>query len=784
VAEVTAQGAYARDAREYRKLGWPNPIPVRGKTPPVAGYTGYDGADVTDQDMTRWCTNPNGYTNIALRLHDGVIGIDVDHYDGKTGGDTIAKAEAELGPLPPTWKTTSRGPGQPAGILLFKVPLGLDWSGAQANLGDAYGGNVDVIHRGHRYAMVAGSNHPTLKLDYRWYDPDGVVSGKAPAPDDLADLLEAWVAHLTKPRRRTPKTAEPGLEQPEADEPIPRGQRRDTLKRYAGKLRQRGLTLAEGKVLFHHRWEQCEQPPDDPAPWETYEHLLEDVFDRYTAGPWHEEPPPVQEPPSWDQGYQPPDDPPPVEDPADQLPPDLFRLWTPAELLAADRTFTWRVRGMLAHPTYGPIGGERKSLKTYIATFIALGTAAGASIFDHFEVAQTARVIAYVGEGGRIPYTRRLERVADAMGITLADLDLLTSFDVAPIGSDRFRESLHRDLDQGPGLVVLDPLYAFHPPATSASNLYERGSMLASVSGPCVEAGASLLVPDHWNKTGSGRGLDRISQVGVQEWADTWLLLSHREDPDVEAGLFRLTLEIGSRQWGGSSWNLDLDIGRFDPDLGSHDGTITWDLRRAAGKPSRDTKTEDAILALLNDQPFELTESAVIREIGGRKDRTRDAFKQLLSQRRISVRTVPRQEGNRTVRRDLVGIAGQQDPPDVGAVGTVATTDTHSVSSEPQSNHAPTLGVVAPEAPGEQQGNPSPSYGTGSVARLPAPGTVSDGSGRAFTVDQWRAAGRPGLELATPMRCDRCGFTTADPRVASYSHSGCGGQFQPAEVAP
>lgn len=118
------------------------------------------------------------------------------------------------------------------------------------------------------------------------------------------------------------------------------------------------------------------------------------------------------------------------------------------------RAFTWWIRGTLVHPTFGPIGGEKKSLKSYLLTSITLGLATGVPIFDHFKVNEPAPVVVYVGEGGRLPYTRRLKRIASAMGVNLADVPLFSSFDVAPIGSQRFTESLERDLKREPGLVA------------------------------------------------------------------------------------------------------------------------------------------------------------------------------------------------------------------------------------------------------------------------------------------------------------------------------------------
>jgi hypothetical protein len=204
---MTALGPYRRAAAGYRRLGWANPIPVRGKDLPPAGYTGADGADVTDDDVRRWSRGPDGTRNLALRMPDGVIGIDVDAHDGKYGADTLADAEAALGQLPPTWSSTSRGADQPSRIHLYRVPTGLDWSHAENNL-RRFGPHVDILHRGHRYALVAPSEHPQTRKPYRWYLPNGpqpcrgIASAQAPAPGDLAELPAPWVEFLTAPPNR------------------------------------------------------------------------------------------------------------------------------------------------------------------------------------------------------------------------------------------------------------------------------------------------------------------------------------------------------------------------------------------------------------------------------------------------------------------------------------------------------------------------------------------------------------------------------------------------------
>lgn len=185
-----AVAPYAEAALDYLRHGWQGVLPVRGKWPPPKGYTGAEGAWPSTADVLAWCEGPEGHLNIGLRLPLHVVGIDVDHYGGKTGGATLAEAEARWGALPATWITSSRGDGV-SGIRLFTVPPGLKWPGV---LGDA----VEIIQYRHRYAVAWPSVHPDGPT-YRWTRPDGspATSGGLPHADELPALPEAWIDGLT-----------------------------------------------------------------------------------------------------------------------------------------------------------------------------------------------------------------------------------------------------------------------------------------------------------------------------------------------------------------------------------------------------------------------------------------------------------------------------------------------------------------------------------------------------------------------------------------------------------
>lgn len=182
---------------DLRRLGWLGalPLPHRAKSEPPKGWTGGKAGDrwPSGADVTEWLEDAR-WGNVGVRLPDGVVGIDVDNYvkpDGthKRGVETMAALAGQWGPLPPSWRVTSREDAL-NGVRLYRVPPGLKWPGQ-------LGPGVDVIQVGHRYLVVPPSVHPDTGMTYRCVAPDGVV-GTLPPPGDLPELPDSWVAGVTR----------------------------------------------------------------------------------------------------------------------------------------------------------------------------------------------------------------------------------------------------------------------------------------------------------------------------------------------------------------------------------------------------------------------------------------------------------------------------------------------------------------------------------------------------------------------------------------------------------
>lgn len=190
-------GPYAAAARVYRELGWQGVIPVVGKSENIPhGFTGGYLAYPEDPQVELWIS-ARGADNVALRLPDDVIGIDVDAHNGRAGLETIEFWELQTGAeLPPTWSSTSRING--SRIMFYRVPSGLSW---RSDLGSKSG--VEIIRQQHRYAVVWPSIHPDTQRRYEWYATGDRPSINEPAAqpphvDELTWLPEAWITALQR----------------------------------------------------------------------------------------------------------------------------------------------------------------------------------------------------------------------------------------------------------------------------------------------------------------------------------------------------------------------------------------------------------------------------------------------------------------------------------------------------------------------------------------------------------------------------------------------------------
>lgn len=301
---------------------------------------------------------------------------------------------------------------------------------------------------------------------------------------------------------------------------------------------------------------------------------------------------------------------------------ERFPLVGAAEMARPIPPIEWLIRGAWPRKSFGPIAGAKKTLKSYNAIAFALAVASGAPLLDQFEVVTPGPVLYLNGEGGRNLFHRRTQAIAKRYGVPLPELPLYAVHVSAPLNSPDFLGAVRHYLDEiQPELVILDPLYAYHPKGVDAANVYERGPMLAEFREQTVGDEAALLVADHFNKGAKELDLDSIGYAGMSAWADSWWVQRHaRNGPNLETGEYPLEVQFGSRQWGGRQWNVAWKLPPLDQMDRAEEGeavdlAVDWSVSRMTSVTTSPEVAQASltmqIYNLVKAQPGQLTKTTV-----------------------------------------------------------------------------------------------------------------------------------------------------------------------------
>jgi hypothetical protein len=237
----------------------------------------------------------------------------------------------------------------------------------------------------------------------------------------------------------------------------------------------------------------------------------------------------------------------------------------------------WLIQGLWPADAYGVLAAQEKAGKTWAALDLAVSVATGRPWLDHFACPGPGPVLLFLGEGGERATVRRIEAIATSKRIDpgqLADR-LRLCFRVprlAAPGAGGELTAIQAELETHPAaLVVLDPLYLAAAGASGA-NLYDMGAVLQAIQGVCQHAGCALLVVTHWNKTGDGRGADRISGAGPAAWARVICSISiqHRGSDEDGASTVLLGAELIGGEIADTRFRIRRRVQSDDPaDLGA-----------------------------------------------------------------------------------------------------------------------------------------------------------------------------------------------------------------------
>jgi hypothetical protein len=203
--------------------------------------------------------------------------------------------------------------------------------------------------------------------------------------------------------------------------------------------------------------------------------------------------------------------------------------WRLAEGVPEQR---WLVTGLWSEEAVGIVGGEPKCCKSFLALDLAVAVAAGVPCLRRYAVPHSGRVLLYAAEDALATVRRRLEGIAAAAGVELADLDIqVITAPTLRLDLDADRRSLALTVAKlQPRLLILDPFVRLHRIDENASG--EVAPLLAYLRELQRRHHVAVLVVHHAKK-GAGRARAGQALRGSSEfhaWGDSNLYLRREGD--------------------------------------------------------------------------------------------------------------------------------------------------------------------------------------------------------------------------------------------------------------
>ena len=254
---------------------------------------------------------------------------------------------------------------------------------------------------------------------------------------------------------------------------------------------------------------------------------------------------------------------------------ESLRLIDSATFAATDYTLRWHVKKVLVRGQPALIAGPKKCLKTSILCDLAVSIGTGKPFLGVFPSEGPTRVGFFSGESGPHAIKSTALLVCAARGVRLEDANVWWSFAVPQLSRAEHLAMLASEIrrHQLEG-VVIDPLYLSllsGNPDVKASNLYDMGPLLATVTGVCLQAGADPFLCHHFIKRPADPfgipELEDMAGAGVAEFARQWVLVGRRERYEPGTGLHKLWLNVGGSAGFSSCWSVDVDEGVLADDF-------------------------------------------------------------------------------------------------------------------------------------------------------------------------------------------------------------------------
>ena len=325
-------------------------------------------------------------------------------------------------------------------------------------------------------------------------------------------------------------------------------------------------------------------------------------------------------------------------------------------LTSGTYSHNWLIKNVLVEGSPMIVGGPKKALKTSVLLDLAvsLGIGEAATFLNHhrFRVEKHVAVGMYSGESNAPTVAATVRNILASKNRKPSEAAVYLQFATPKLSADGDLAAIRAFIKKrNLKVIIFDPVYTTllkGNAKASASNVFDMGAVLSTISEACLAEGATPIFAHHTVKNAgkqTGRNgatyktyepaeLGDLAFAGFAEFARQWLLLARRAEYEPGTGKHELWLTTGGSAGFNGCYALDVDEGVMGEDFSGKKWEVRVQTQAEAAKSQVTAKVDAAAIREQEDRQKVLN---ALSERGGKAGITINKLMPYTGMRRAAV---------------------------------------------------------------------------------------------------------------------------------------------------